>query len=762
MTESTTDIDTKKILAKISEDIHISLGNIEKTIQLLKEGNTVPFIARYRKELTGGIDETKIREIQQQFEVRVTIEERRNTVLRLIKEQGKLSEELQASILNASNLQDLEDLYLPFKPKFKTLGTKAKERGLEPLANIIRQGVFSGDPLDFAKRFINAEKEVPDESAALEGAVDIIAEDVGSEPEMRKYTREIVSKRGIIKTKINETKVKNEGTEKSENPKENTDLENLGKKRLDPQTFQDYFDFKIDITTIKPHQLLAIDRAEEAEIITIDIDTPEDDMIQEIKKKILGKNPKMENIFLPYYEKAIEAGFKRYIIRSIKREVWKILREEAEIHAIKLFATNLKNLLMSAPLKHQAVVGIDPGYRTGCKIAVIDPYGKYLENAVIYPHPPKNLKDAAKNILFNLAKKHNAYTFAIGNGTASRETETLVADLIKEQNKTKLPFAYSIVSEAGASVYSASELAKEEFPDLDATVRGAISIARRLQDPLSELIKIDPKSIGVGLYQHDVNQTLLKQELDAVIEDCVNSVGVDLNTASSRLLEYISGLNKRLAKEIVAFREKNGPFKSRDQLHEVKGMGPKSFEQSAGFLKIRNAINPLDRTFVHPESYHLAMDLLKEATVDPLDIIDSSKREMVKKKLFELKPNLLSRKYECDADKIRYLIEQLIKPDLDPRENSAPILRTDVLSIDDLKVGMVLKGTVRNVVDFGAFVDIGVKINGLVHKSEIANTFVTDITTYLAVGDIKDFMIISIDKSRNRIQLSLKRVPKSN
>jgi len=753
-----TEINKNQIFDQMTQEIHISRPVIEKSIQLLSEGNTVPFIARYRKEATGGLDETQLRDIQKKYEQLINVNQRKIDVLRLISEQGKLTDEIAKKILGCSTLQEVEDLYLPFKPKFKTLGTKARERGLEPLAVLIREGKQKGDPLQLAESFVNPEKEVPTPELALDGAIDIIAEDIGSEPAGRKMVREVVLKRGIMKAVVNKEKIeKGKGEGETSEKSEQVEPENLGKKTVDPAVFQDYFDFRTELSQLKSYQIMAINRGEELDYLSVDIDSPDEDLLVELKKMNLTDYPKTSAL-IPYFEKAIDAGFKRYIIRSIKREIRTAIREDAEAHAIKVFATNLKNLLMQPPIKGRAIIGIDPGFRTGCKVAVIDQFGKFLENNVIYPHQPKNKIEEAKKILLELAKKHNAYTFAVGNGTASRETEQLLADMIKENPNMTPPLEYSIVSEAGASIYSASELAKEEFPDLDLTVRGAISIARRLQDPLAELIKIDPKSIGVGQYQHDVNQSDLKKELDAVIEDCVNGVGVDLNTASSKLLEYVSGLTKRVAKEIVSAREKNGPYQSRKQLNEIKGLGPKAFEQSAGFLKIRNALNPLDRTFVHPESYDLAIKLIKEASLTPEMIVDPKQRAKVKDNLLSLRPNGLAKQYNEDPDKIRYLIDQLIKPDLDPRDSlAAPILRKDVLSIDDLKEGMIIKGTIRNVVDFGAFVDIGVKVNGLVHKSEIANKFVSNPAEYLAVGDVKDFMVLSVDKARSRIQLSLKK-----
>lgn len=759
-----TEINITEIITQIASNLAIPIGGVQKSVEMMKDGNTVPFIARYRKEMTGALNEVQLRDIAKKFEGAKNLEERKLTVLRLINEQHKLTPELMQKILSALILQEVEDLYLPFKPKLKTLGAKARERGLEPLANLIRNGINKGDPYVIAQPFVNPEKEVPDSAAAIEGAMDIIAEDIGSDPGSRQISREVISQRGIMQCKQIEKKDLEQGKESSNISNMNTDDGEFAKKPIDPTIFQDYFNFTVELTGLKPHQILAINRGEDLGVINVEINAPDEDIIEFINKQIFKQFPNgaaLTNVFLPNFKKAIDSGYHRYIQRSIKREIRTNLRIAAEQHAIKVFATNLKNLLMTSPLKNRAIIGIDPGFRTGCKVAVIDQYGKFLTHDVIYPHPPKSLIKEAKSKLMTLSKNYNAFTFAVGNGTASRETEQFLTELIKEQSNSEKSLEYAIVDESGASIYSASDTAIEEFPNLDVTVRGAISIARRLQDPLAELIKIDPKSIGVGMYQHDVNQSDLKEELDAVIEDCVNSIGVDLNTASTRLLEYVSGLNKRLAKTIVETREQSGPYKGREQLRELKGLGPKAFEQSAGFLKIRDAPNPFDRTFVHPESYALANQILTQASLKSLDIVDPSKRDVIKDKLLSVRPKSLSLTLKIDADRIRFLVEQLLKPDLDPRDAlPPPILRKDVLSIEDLKPGMIIRGIVRNVVDFGAFVDIGVKISGLVHKSELANHFVKNMHEIIAVGDVKDFMVISVDKARNRIGLSLKQVPK--
>ncbi len=744
-----TEINPQEINMRIADSQKIDPMIILKTVELLQSGNTVPFVARYRKEVTKGLDETQIRAIQKDLNRFFALDERKLVILNIIKKQGKLTEEIKTKILKAGTLQDVEDLYLPYKVKLKTLGAKAREKGLEPLSIIITSCQKEGTIEDIAKKFLNPEKKINTIDEAISGAIDIIAEDVGTNPDHRKMVRNVVFKRSVLKSELNKKILDGSLTPQTKEG-----------KQIDHNIFEIYFDFPLETTRLKNHQILALNRGEKFKILNLTFQTPDEDLIHELKKQIMKKQTKQDNIFFDHYQKAIESGYKRYIIRAIKRELWNKLCDEAEIHAIKVFATNLKNLLMTAPMKHKAIIGIDPGYRTGCKVAVIDQYGKFLENTTIYPHEPKNQTDQSKKILFKLAKSHKAYTFAIGNGTASRETEQLVVSIIKDHGSKSIPLNYAMVSEDGASVYSASKIAIEEFPDLDLTVRGAISIARRLQDPLSELIKIDPKSMGVGMYQHDVNQRELKSELDAVIEDCVNSVGVDLNTASVSLLEHISGLTKSLSKRIFQFKQKNGSFTSRDQLKEIRSLGPKAFEQCAGFLKIPNATNPLDSTFVHPESYNITEKIMGELGLKPVDLINPKTRDNAAETLLKVKPKSFAAKFEVEPNKIRYLVEQLRKPDLDPRDDSdGPVLRQDVLSIDDLKEGMILKGTIRNVVDFGAFVDIGVKINGLVHKSQIANQYVKNPQDFLSVGEVKDFMIFKVDKARKRIQLSLKQIP---
>ena len=738
-------VDKNAIYPKIHQNTKISQDIIEKTIHLLETGNTVPFIARYRKEVTKDLDETQIRDIKSNLDSIVSLEERKISILQSIQSQNKLTEQLKKQILKGGTLQEIEDIYLPFKKRIKTLGTKAKDKGLEPLANLIREGKIKEDndaSKSLIEPFLSEEKEVNSIEEALSGAIDIIAEDFAYVPENRELVRKYVNRSAILKAKVDEDILSSKEPVLDENG-----------KQIDPQKFENYFKFTADNKRVKYHQLLAIQRAEKFGIIKRDFDTPDENILHELKKQ----NEITNN---SYYADGASKGFKRYMIRSLKRELWNTMKGEAFDHAITVFGTNLKNLLLTPPLKGKAIIGLDPGYRTGCKVAVIDKMGKYLDNAVIYPTPPKNQKTEAKRILKNLTKKYDAPIFAIGNGTASQETEQLVSEMINS-NELSAEVAYEVVNEAGASIYSASPLAKEEFPDLDLTVRGAISIARRLQDPLSELIKIDPKSIGIGLYQHDVNQIKLKNALDAVIEDCVNSVGVDLNTASSKLLEYVSGIGASLAKKITAHRKENGAFTNRKEIKSIRGLGAKTFEQCAGFLKIPKSENPLDRTFIHPESYKITEKILKKIGLSTKDLLKNDPEEVkaVQEKLFSIKPKSTAQELGVEPDKIRYLIKMLVKPNLDPRDKlQKKELKKKILTINDLKEGMIVKGIIRNVVDFGAFVDIGVKYNGLVHKSQIANKYVNNPQEYLSIGDVMDMKITSIDTNRNRIQLSIKDV----
>ncbi|OLS13250.1 MAG: Tex-like protein [Promethearchaeota archaeon CR_4] len=746
-------VDAVVIIKQVAQEVGTHHLYVQKVIELLRE-NTVPFVARYRKELTGSMDEVKIREVEEKYTQKMNLSTRKEEVIRLVTDMGKLTEEWQKKVMAATTLTEVEDLYAPYKPKFQTRGQKARDKGLQPLADLIREERESGNRDEILAEFINAEKLVPDAKTAIDGAIDIIAEEVSENAEYRKYVREATTAEGMLVSKVNEEEITPDKL-KTATEGEKAVLREAGvslpkTKEHDPTVYKDYFDYSEKVTTLPHHRVLAMNRGEKEKTLKVDIEIPDDRLMGDIKRMAIQK---AFSIFVTEYEKGIEAGYKRYISRSIKREVRDDLTKKAEVHAIKIFAENLKNLLLGRPLKGRGIIGVDPGFRTGCKIAVVDKYGKFLDHTAIYPHPPQSqLKEAAVELV-KLAKKYDAWTFAIGNGTASRETEQMLSMMSKKIKQIE----YAVVSEAGASIYSASEIAKEEFPDLDLTVRGAISIARRLQDPLSELIKIDPKSIGVGMYQHDVSQTELKKALDAVIEDAVNAVGVNVNTASWKLLEYVSGLNKKLAREILKHREANGPLVSRKDYLKIPGMGPKTFQQAAGFLKIPDAKLPFDRTFVHPESYKLAKQMLDEFQLKLVDLVSMEGRQKLEMTLKKANTKSLATKLEAGEETVKDIIADFVKPDRDPRDDLPPvILRQDVLSMEDLKVGMKLKGTVRNVVDFGVFVDIGVKHDGLVHVSELAKQRVASPYDYVSVGDVVDVTVLSVDIERSRIQLSMK------
>ena len=721
----------------IANELSLKNFQVTEVIKLLNEGSTVPFIARYRKEHTGGLDENVIREIEDRMNYLNLLEERRQTIIKSIDEQGKLTEELKNKILSAVKLQELEDHYLPYKPKRKTRGTIAKAKGLEPLAIFIMENPdFKEDFESKLSEFINPDLGVNNVEEALQGAKDIIAEIVSENAEVRKFVREYLLENSVVKS------------EKTKEKKENTVNEKL-KERERKEVYQVYYDFSIDIKKIKPYQVLAINRGEKEKVLKVSLSFEHPEVLNLIKKTAFDYR---ESYFMSILEEVIEDSFNRLIFPSIEREIRNQLTEQADLHAIEIFASNLRQLLLQPPLSNKIIMGIDPGFVSGSKVAVIDETGKYLDGTTIYPHPPQNKTEDAKKVILKFIEMYKAEIIAIGNGTASRETEFLIAEILKEND---LKCHYIIVSEAGASVYSASQIAQKEFPDLEASQRGNISIARRILDPLSELVKIDPKSIGVGLYQHDVDQKLLAHKLDNVVESCVNYVGVDLNTASTSLLAYVSGLNRRIADSIVKYRETNGRFKNRVDLKSVKGLGEKIFEQSAGFLKISGSENPLDNTFIHPESYDAAEKLLKIVNVPFSKVSESGalidliiKQKGIKKLAEEIGIGDLT---------LKDIIDNLKKPGRDPREDlPKPILRSDVLKMEDLKVGMRLKGTVRNIVDFGAFVDIGVKQDGLLHISEIADKYVKNPLDELSVGDILNVKIISVDSGRGRISLSLK------
>lgn len=723
---------------QISLELSLKKEQVDSVITLFSEGATIPFIARYRKERTGGLDEDNLREIEDRLNYLTLLNDRKATILASITEQGKLTPELESQINQCIKLQELEDLYLPYKPKRKTRGTIAKAKGLEPLAQFILDNpAFSGDFEAKLKEFISEELGVLTTKDALQGAGDIIAEMISENPEIRKEVRSFLNEKSVVCS----AKAKEDTAAASANLK----LKSKGEKDV----YLIYYDFKIDILRIKPYQTLAMNRGEEEKFLKISLDFDREQVLAMVYSGFFGLK---KTVFEEFLKNTSEDAFDRLIFPSIEREVRNTLTETAELHAIEIFANNLRSLLLQPPVANNIIMGLDPGFASGTKVAVIDETGKYLAGETIYPHPPMSRTESAEKITKNLIEKYNVGIIAIGNGTASRETELFISDIIK---KHSLKCKYIIVNEAGASVYSASETAKIEFPDLEASQRGNISIARRLLDPLAELVKIDPKSIGVGLYQHDVNQKNLTKKLDDVVISCVNYVGVDINTASAPLLSYVSGLNKRLANNVVKYREEKGRFKSRAELMKISGFGEKVFEQSAGFLKISDGDNPLDNTFIHPESYDSVNELFKLLNVEAASIREAGGlfESMVAKKGVRQ----VAEKIKVGEPTLQDILDQLKKPGRDPRsELPPPILRSDVLKMEDLQEGMKLKGTVRNVVDFGAFVDIGVKQDGLLHVSQMRNSFVKNPLDVLAAGDIIEVTIIGIDKERGRISLSLR------
>ena len=709
----------------IAEELNLGWSQVKSTIELLDADNTVPFIARYRKEATGSLDEEQIRAIQERIRYLRNLEERRQAILKSIEEQGKLTPELEAALLAADKLQTLEDLYLPYKPKRRTRATMAREKGLEPLAQLIlAQETFSGDPLEYAQPFVDPEKGVEDAEAALAGARDICAETISDDARVRQTVRELTLARGFLTSEARDP----------DNCKE----------------YEIYKQYSEPVKTIPPHRILAVNRGERENFLRAAIEAPEAELVLEIEKLYVTQP---RSIFTGELKTAAADAYHRLIAPAIEREIRKQLSERADEHAIRIFAQNLRALLMQPPLRGKVILGIDPGFRTGCKIAAIDRTGKYLEGGTIYPHEPQRRWREAKETISEFIADHQIDIIAIGNGTASRETEKLAAEVIAECAR---PVQYVIVSEAGASVYSASPVARKEFPELEASLRGNISIARRLLDPLSELVKIDPKSIGVGLYQHDVDQIHLAESLDQVVESCVNNVGVDLNTASASLLQYISGVNGRVAENIVRYRDERGKFTSREELKAVKGLGENAFVQAAGFLRLPESECFFDRTAVHPESYTAAERLLQELGLEVAQVQENGR--LVSQRFKQSGRTLaeLAVVCGCGAETLQDIIASLEKPNRDPRdEMPKPILRSDVLSIEDLSEGMVLKGTVRNVVDFGAFVDIGVKEDGLVHLSRMAKKFVKHPLDIVKVGDVIDVKVVTIDRERHRIGLSM-------
>lgn len=697
---------------------------IENTIKLIDEGNTIPFIARYRKEMTGEMSDVLLRQFNDRLTYLRNLESRREDVKRIIEEQGKLTTEIEKSLLKANTLQEVEDIYAPFKQKKRTRATIAKEKGLEDLALLILENNIVDINVE-AEKFIDEEKKVLSVEDALKGANDIIAEIISDNAEIRKHIRENALKYGVIVTK-------NTKDEKS--------------------VYDMYYDFNERVNNMASHRVLAINRGEKEEFLKVKLEIDNDRILKYIENQYVNKNNfKNKEILVA----AIEDAYKRLIFPSIEREVRNHLTELAQERAISVFGENIKNLLLQPPLKGKVVMGFDPGYVNGCKIAVVDASGKFLDEAIVYPHKPQGKVEQTKKTLKRLIETYKIDVIAIGNGTASRESESLISDLIKELG---INTQYIIVNEAGASIYSASELAAEEHPDINVSIRGAISIGRRLQDPLAELVKIDPESIGVGQYQHDLNKKRLKEVLDGVVEDSVNKVGLDLNTASYSLLEHISGISKTVAKNIIAYREENGSFKSRSELKKVKRLGPSAFVQCAGFMRIEDGKNPLDNTGVHPESYDTCKKML-EILGYSLDDVKNKDISDIEERVGKLGLKKLSEDLGIGEVTLKDIILEIKKPGRDPREEDGmkPILRTDVLKIEDIKEGMILKGTVRNVVDFGVFVDIGIKNDGLVHKSQMSNKFVKDPMEICSVGDIVDVKVIGIDLGKQRVALSMKR-----
>jgi uncharacterized protein len=696
---------------------------VENAIKLIDEGNTIPFIARYRKEATGQMSDEQLRDMYDRLIYLRNLEKRKEEVIRLIDEQGKLTDELNEEILNAKTMAEVEDLYRPYKQKKRTRATIAKEKGLEPLANDIYAQEFKGELEELAKAYINEEKGVLTAEDALQGAGDIIAEQISDEAEYRKKIRSIIYRIGLIKTS-------NTKDEKS--------------------VYDMYYDYQEAVARIPSHRILAINRGENEEFLKVKIEGTDEEIIKFLNGKVIVKDSPYEE----YLKATVEDSYKRLIKPSVENEVRNELTEKADVQAIKVFGQNAKKLLLQPPLKDLVVMGFDPAYRTGCKIAIIDETGKLLDTTTVYPTEPQNDVEGAKKVLLGLIDKYNVNMISIGNGTASRESELFVSEMIKE---VKHPIHYAIVSEAGASVYSASKLATQEYPDINVSLRGAISIARRLQDPLAELVKIDPKSIGVGQYQHDVNQSKLEESLTGVVEDAVNSVGVDLNIATPSLLKYVSGISNTVDNNIVKYRDEKGKIKNRKELLKVSKLGPAAFTQCAGFLRISDGDNPLDNTGVHPESYEATSKLLEAIGVSQNDLRENL--AFVKEKLASVDTKKYAEELGIGEPTLIDIIKELQKPGRDPRDElPKPILRSDVLKFEDLKEGMILTGTVRNVIDFGVFVDIGVKHDGLVHISELSDKYVKNPLDIVSVGDIVKVRVIKIDNEKMKVSLSMKNV----
>ena len=725
----------EKIINTISSELQVKPTQVENAIKLIDEGNTIPFIARYRKEVTGGLSDEQLRILGERLTYLRNLEQRKQEIIKSIEEQGKLTDEIVKQTEIATTLAEVEDIYRPYKQKKKTRATIAKSKGLEPLAEIIKEQKETKDIYEIAKEYVNIEnlseedkknkdKVVENEEAAIAGALDIIAEEISDNAEFRKKIKKICYREGLISTKA--------------------------AKEDEKSNYEMYYDYSEVVSRIPSHRILAINRGEKEEVLKVKIDKNEEKILQTIERELI----KGQTQFTEMLKNTILDSFKRLIEPSIDREIRSDLTEKAEEKAIKVFGQNAKQLLLGAPIKGKTVMGFDPAYRTGCKIAVIDETGKVLDIATVYPTAPQNDVEGARKELLKLIEKDNINMIAIGNGTASRESEAFVADMIKE---AKHEVNYVIVSEAGASVYSASKLATEEYPDINVSIRGAISIARRLQDPLAELVKIDPKAIGVGQYQHDVNQKRLAESLTGVVEDAVNKVGVDVNTATPSLLSYVSGINSSIAKNIVKYRDENGKLKTRKELLKVPKLGKVAFEQCAGFLRIVDGTNPLEITAVHPESYEAAEKLLESVGFEKEDLRNKDKVIDLREKLKSVDIAKESKDLDIGELTLKDIVDELSKPGRDPRdEMPKPILRQDVLKFEDLKEGMILPGTVRNVIDFGAFVDIGVKYDGLVHISEMSDKYIKNPSELVSVGDIVKVKVIKIDMERHKVGLSMK------
>ena len=713
---------------QIAEELNIKESQVEKTVALIDEGNTIPFIARYRKEVTGGLSDETLRDLGERLTYLRNLETRKQEVVNSIESQGKLTDEIVIALQIAKTLAEVEDIYRPYKQKKRTRATIAKEKGLEPLANIIYVQQEKTPIYDIAKEYLNEEKEVNSVEEAIAGALDIIAENISDNAEYRKQIKRLTYRDGIIETKA--------------------------AKEDEKSNYEMYYDFSEKVNRIPSHRILAINRGEKEEFLKVKITKPEEKILEIIEKDTIKGNTQ----FTEMLKNTVLDSWKRLIEPSIEREIRSDLTEKAEEQAIKVFGQNAKQLLLGAPLLGLTVIGFDPAYRTGCKIAVIDETGKLLDTTTIYPTEPQNDVEGAKKVLINLIAKYNVDMFAIGNGTASRESEMFVADVIKEvKEKYGKEVHYAIVSEAGASVYSASKLATEEYPDINVSLRGAISIARRLQDPLAELVKIEPKAIGVGQYQHDVDQKKLGESLTGVVEDAVNKVGVDVNTATPSLLSYVSGINKTIANNIVKYRDENGKLKERKELLKVPKLGKVAFEQCAGFIRVFNGKNPLEITSVHPESYEVAENLLKSIGYKKEDLLNKDSLKEIKEKLAKINVEKTSKELQVGSMTLKDIIDELSRPGRDPREEMPkPVLRSDVLKFEDLREGQILAGTVRNVIDFGAFVDVGVKHDGLVHISEMSDKFVKNPSEIVSVGDVVKVKVIAIDMERQKVKLSMK------